>query len=182
VNVIHIGLVSRRGRDFIFFDKVRVDVTAGTGAEKVERIYPGPGVGLLQDVMPSVAILATGRFSLPLLLRKSVDAGLIRPVRIRMTGRAAGGNKGRLALNLMSPMAIRTGGNRSMDASGQGIPGFSAMARSANRRLHLLGMGNPDCLRVAIPAGKIPMSGLCQPLGIDGKQALFSPVNHPGDF
>lgn len=69
-----------------------------------------------------------------------------------------------------------------MDASRQGIPRFSTVARSANYWLHLLGMGNLGGLRVAIPAGKVSMGGPGQLLRIDREQGSFSPVNHPGDF
>lgn len=69
-----------------------------------------------------------------------------------------------------------------MDASGQGIPGFSTVARSANYWLHLLGMGNLGGLRVAIPAGKVSMGRPRQLLRIDWAQAPLLLVNHPGDF
>ena len=82
MDIIHIGLVGSWSRNFIFFDKVRVDVAAGAGSGKVERINQGSGVRLFLDVMPSVAILASCRLALPRFLRKPVDAALISPVRI----------------------------------------------------------------------------------------------------
>lgn len=91
MDVIHIGLVSSRSWNFIFFDKVRIDVAAGAGSGKVERINQGPGVCLFLDIVPSVAILASCRLALSHFLRKSVDAALISPVRIRVTGRTAAG-------------------------------------------------------------------------------------------
>ena len=91
MDIIHVGLVSGGSWNFIFLDEIGVDMAASAGSGEVERIDPGAGVSFFLDVMPSVAIWASGRLALPRFLRKPVDAARISPVRIRVTGRTAGG-------------------------------------------------------------------------------------------
>jgi len=128
MNVVHIVLVSSRGWDFIFLDKLWVHVAACAGAGEVERIDPGARISLSLNVVSTMTIMASGHFGLAFFLGYPMNASLITLAGIGMASGTANRRKSGFRLNLMSSMTARTRGEGSMNTPLQHPPGLLPMA------------------------------------------------------